>query len=87
MSYQQREYRFVRNHLIRDEAKKLCAAQAKNKLSDQIFVNKESKAPQLLKFHPYRPHLAVIHKNSWRCVVCREGVGESVTKSTCQTGV
>lgn len=70
-SYQQREYRFLRNHLIQEESKKLCVTQARSKLSDQIFVNKESKTPQLLKFHPYRPHLAVMHKNSWRYVcVC-----------------
>lgn len=38
----------------------------KAKFSDQIFVNKESKTPQELKFHPYIPQLVVLHKTSWR---------------------
>lgn len=63
--YQEREYRFIRNHTIRQEGEKLCNAQAKSRLSDQMFVNKETKMPLVLKFHPYQPHLAVLHKNSW----------------------
>lgn len=67
-SYQQREYRFIRNHLIREEAMRMCPQQSRNKLSDQIFVNREMQPAQLLKFHPYQPHLAVMHKNCWRWV-------------------
>ena len=66
--YQAREYRFIRNHLARDEAKKMCPLQAKSKLSDQVFVNKVDRTPHLLKFHPYAPHLAVMHKSEWRLV-------------------
>lgn len=33
---------------------------------DQIFINKESKQAQELRFHPYLPQLAVLHKTSWR---------------------
>ena len=46
----------------------MCSSQARNKLSDQIFVNKENKTPQLIKFHPYISQLAVMQKNSWRYV-------------------
>lgn len=38
----------------------------RSKFNDQIFVNKENKTPQELKFHPYIPQLAVLHKTSWR---------------------
>ncbi len=50
---------------MREEAGRKCIPQAKNKLSDQVFVNKVEKTPQLLKFHPYTSHLAVMHKNEW----------------------
>jgi hypothetical protein len=33
-----------------------------------VFVNKVEKTPQLLKFHPYTSHLAVMHKSDWRFV-------------------
>jgi regulator-associated protein of mTOR len=64
-SYQQREYRFIRNHLIRDDATRTCPQQSRSKLSDQIFVNREQRPAQLLKFHPYQPHLAIMHKSCW----------------------
>ena len=38
----------------------------KAKFGEQVFVNKVAKAPQVLKFHPYQPQLAVVQKTSWR---------------------
>ena len=38
------------------------------KFGEQVFVNKESKTPQVLKFHPYQPQLAVLQKASWRYI-------------------
>lgn len=64
--YQEREYRFLRNHIVRSKATSLCVRQSQGKLSDQVFVNKETKSPQLLLFHPYKPQLAVMHKQEWR---------------------
>lgn len=63
--YQAREYRFIRNHITRQESSRLCSTHSKCKLSDQVFVNKVEKTPQLLKFHPYTSHLAVMHKSDW----------------------
>lgn len=40
----------------------------KAKFGEQVFVNKESKTPQVLNFHPYQPQLAVMQKTSWRLV-------------------
>ena len=39
---------------------------AKSKFSDQLFVNKITQSPNILKFHPYEPHLSVISKSSIR---------------------
>lgn len=68
LGYKTREYRFIRNHLTREEALRTCPQLAKNRVSDQVFVNKVEKTPQLLKFHPYTSHLAVMHKSEWRYV-------------------
>lgn len=35
-------------------------------------MNKVEKTPQLLKFHPYTSHLAVMHKSDWRFAFVRE---------------
>jgi regulator-associated protein of mTOR len=64
--YLQREYRFLRNHTIRDEAFALTDYYDKAKFSDQIFVNKENNSPHKLLFHPYISQLTVFHKSSWR---------------------
>jgi regulator-associated protein of mTOR len=63
--YLQREYRFLRNHTIRDEAFALTDYYDKAKFSDQIFVNKENNSPHKLLFHPYISQLTVFHKSSW----------------------
>ena len=66
-SYLQREYRFIRNHLIREDGAKHCLA-PKCKLSEPLFVSNEEHQPALLRFHPYTPHLAVMYRKSWRQV-------------------
>lgn len=71
--YQAREYRFIRNHIARQESSRLCSTQSKCKLSDQVFVNKVEKTPHLLKFHPYTSHLAVMHKSDWSIWDIEEG--------------
>ncbi|CAI8016839.1 Regulatory-associated protein of mTOR [Geodia barretti] len=63
--YQQREYRFIRNHLVREEMARSCLPLSGSRINDQIFVNREARPAQLLKFHPYQPQLAVIHRNCW----------------------
>ena len=65
-SYLQREYRFLRNHTVREEGKRMRDQLEKVKISDQIFVNREAKTPQVLMFHPYENQLIVLHKQSWR---------------------
>ena len=67
--YQQREYRFIRNHLVREEMARSCLPLSGSRINDQIFVNREARPAQLLKFHPYQPQLAVIHRNCWRFVL------------------
>ena len=62
----QREFRFLRNHTMRAESCQISDKLERSKFNDQIFVNKENKTPQELKFHPYIPQLAVLHKTSWR---------------------
>ena len=64
----QREFRFLRNNTMREDAKQLKDNLDKAKFTDQIFVNKETKTPQDLMFHPYLPQLVVLHKTSWRYV-------------------
>ena len=39
---------------------------AKSKFNDQLFVNKNTQSPNILKFHPYEPHLSVVSKSSVR---------------------
>eukprot|EP00731_Ephydatia_muelleri_P028434 Em0020g78a len=71
-SYLQREYRFIRNHLIREESYKHCLA-PKCKLSEPLFVSNEEHQPALLRFHPYTPHLAVMYRKSWSVWDVEEG--------------
>lgn len=37
-----------------------------NRFDDQIFVNKNSGIPNILRFHPYEAHLAVADKDNVR---------------------
>ena len=69
LPYQEREFRFIRNHIVRRDSVELCRVGSKGKLADQVFVNKESGAPQHLLFHPYLPQLAVFGKQTWRWVL------------------
>ncbi|XP_065898474.1 regulatory-associated protein of mTOR-like [Dysidea avara] len=62
--YLQREWRFIRNANCRKQALSLKHISAKSKFSDQLFVNKNTLSPNILKFHPYEPHLSVVSKSS-----------------------
>ncbi|CAH3189979.1 unnamed protein product [Porites evermanni] len=53
----EREWRFERNSKVRREAAKQQARTGK--IDDQIFINKNTSAPGVLRFHPYEPYLAV----------------------------
>jgi regulator-associated protein of mTOR len=60
--YFQREYRFLRNEQWRQNAQKICMKAGKIKYGDQMFVNRITQKPQVLKFHPYYPNLTVATK-------------------------
>nr|XP_006824701.1 PREDICTED: regulatory-associated protein of mTOR [Saccoglossus kowalevskii] len=56
--HHKREFRFIRNARVRKEAREL-QLKARNRLDDQIFINKNQNVPLALKFHPYEPHMVV----------------------------
>lgn len=55
----EREWRFVRNSKVRQEALKQQQRTATCKVEDQIFINRNQHPPTITKFHPYEPYLAV----------------------------
>ncbi|XP_046854750.1 regulatory-associated protein of mTOR-like isoform X4 [Xenia sp. Carnegie-2017] len=62
----ERENRFTRNARVRSEAMK----QLKDftRLDDQMFINRNSSPPVVLRFNPYEPHIAVADRlgvNVW----------------------
>ena len=52
---------------------------AKSKFSDQLFVNKNTNSPNILKFHPYEPHLSVVSKSSVRWAATPTSIGSAYT--------
>lgn len=64
LSYHDREFKFKRNHLIRDEAKDEQVKAGFNRLDDQVFVNRNQGIPTVIKFHPYESYIAVADKES-----------------------
>ncbi|KAL3877256.1 hypothetical protein ACJMK2_034989 [Sinanodonta woodiana] len=62
-TYHCREFRFMRNARIRNEAKEEQIKAGFNRLDDQIFVNRNQGIPSVIKFHPYDPHVAVADKD------------------------
>ncbi|CAI9740062.1 regulatory-associated protein of mTOR-like isoform X1 [Octopus vulgaris] len=60
----ERDYRFQRNATVRNEAKVEQFKAGHNRFDDQIFVNKNSGSPAVLRFHPYEAHLAVADKDN-----------------------
>ncbi|CAE1248564.1 RAPTOR [Acanthosepion pharaonis] len=60
----ERDYRFQRNAMVRNEAKPEQFKAGYNRFDDQIFVNKNSGIPNILRFHPYEAHLAVADKDN-----------------------
>ncbi|CAG2228664.1 RAPTOR [Mytilus edulis] len=66
LSHHDRDFKFRRNCLIRDEAKDEQIKAGFNRLDDQVFVNKNQGIPTVIKFHPYESYIAVADKESIR---------------------
>ncbi|XP_052071445.1 regulatory-associated protein of mTOR-like isoform X2 [Mytilus californianus] len=64
LSHHDRDFKFRRNCLIRDEAKDEQIKAGFNRLDDQVFVNKNQGIPTVIKFHPYESYIAVADKES-----------------------
>ncbi|XP_071509091.1 regulatory-associated protein of mTOR-like [Diadema antillarum] len=60
--HHKREWRFVRNARIRKEARDQLKKANSCHLDDQIFINKNSGVPNVVKFHPFNPHAIVADK-------------------------
>ncbi|XP_072168199.1 regulatory-associated protein of mTOR-like [Diadema setosum] len=60
--HHKREWRFVRNTRIRKEARDQLKKANSCHLDDQIFINKNSGVPNVVKFHPFNPHAIVADK-------------------------
>ncbi|XP_041474406.1 regulatory-associated protein of mTOR-like isoform X2 [Lytechinus variegatus] len=62
-----REWRFVRNARIRNETREQLKKANSCHLDDQIFINKNSAVPYVVKFHPFNPH-AIVADREGVCV-------------------
>ncbi|XP_071105465.1 regulatory-associated protein of mTOR-like isoform X1 [Haliotis cracherodii] len=62
--HHQREFRFLRNSHVRRDAREDQNRAGFSRLDDQIFVNRNQFPPSVVKFHPYKSHIAVADKES-----------------------
>ncbi|KAK3091702.1 hypothetical protein FSP39_022003 [Pinctada imbricata] len=59
----EREYRFLRNSQIRVEAREEQSRAGFNRLDVEVFVNKNTGVPNVIKFHPYESYVAVAERD------------------------
>lgn len=64
-SHHEREWRTIRNYHLKKEAKEELSKMDPCKINEQVFLEKHTSVPCLLKFHPYEPHLIVAEKESF----------------------
>ncbi|XP_061193905.1 regulatory-associated protein of mTOR-like isoform X1 [Saccostrea echinata] len=62
-SHHKREFRFLRNAIVRQEAREEQLRAGFNRLDVEVFVNKNQGIPTVIKFHPYECHVAVADKD------------------------
>lgn len=62
-SHHRREFRFLRNNNVRQEAREEQVRAGFNRLDVEVFVNKNQGIPSVIKFHPYEGHVAVADKD------------------------
>ncbi|XP_072037046.1 regulatory-associated protein of mTOR-like isoform X3 [Amphiura filiformis] len=60
--HHEREWRFVRNARLRREALDHIENAGTCRLDDQIFINKNTATPLVVRFHPFNPHIVVADK-------------------------
>ncbi|XP_048764254.2 regulatory-associated protein of mTOR-like isoform X2 [Ostrea edulis] len=62
-SHHRRDFRFLRNANVRQEAKEEQLRAGFNRLDVEVFVNKNQGVPTAIKFHPYECHVGVADKD------------------------
>lgn len=64
-SYYEREWRYLRNASLRNEAKEEQKRILNGRLEHQVFNARSPDSPSEIMFHPYETHLVIAAKDSY----------------------